>query len=245
MTHPDSLTERPLRWPILGHLLWRGQGAGSRSPAVKCRPARYNESEMPANHPRQVTSGLDTCAMSESPSQPALPIAESPPERPPQYSLRSLLIAMGLCSGLFAALSVLPAVWSFAAIWVGLLVAAHVAANAWGKRTFEPGAPRPGDSDPPRTAPLSLAQIERADANRLRHQATLERSRYVTTLVAAGIGGLVGCLVLALIHLHQVSFAACAVWTGASAVISGIAGFVGSGFWQVIKRAPDELAPLP
>jgi hypothetical protein len=67
----------------------------------------------------------------------------------------------------------------------------------------------------------------------------------VTTLVAAGTGGLVGCLVLALIHLHQASFAACAVWTGASAVISGIAGFVGSGFWQVITRSPDELAPLP
>ena len=183
--------------------------------------------------------------MSELPSKTTVPSAEPPPERPPQFSLRSLLIAMALCSGLFAALSVLPAVWSFATIWIGLLVAAHVAANAWGKRTFEPGAPRPGDSDPPRTAPLSRSQIEHADANRLRRQATLERSRYVATLVAAGIGGLAGCLVLALIHLHQASFAACTVWTGASAVISGIAGFVGSGFWQVITGSPDELAPLP
>lgn len=185
--------------------------------------------------------------MSELPNQPVTPSAEPPPERPPQFSLRSLLIAMALCSGLFAAVSVLPAVWSTAAIWVGLLVGAHVAANAWGKRTFEPGAPRPADSVPEHIAPWPRAQHQRAHPSsiRLRRQATLERSRYVTTLVAAGIGGLIGCLVLALIHLHQASFAACAVWTGASAVISGIAGFVGSGFWQVITRSPDELAPLP
>jgi hypothetical protein len=185
--------------------------------------------------------------MSELSSYPAKPTEAPPAERPPQFSLRTLLIAMALCSGLFAALSVLPAVWSFAAIWVGLLVGAHVAANAWGKRTFEPGSPRPADSAPQHVTAWPRAQHERAHPSsiRLRRQATLERSRYVTTLVAAGIGGLIGCVVLALIHLHQASFAACAVWTGASAVISGIAGFVGSGFWQVITRSPDELAPLP
>ena len=166
--------------------------------------------------------------------------------RPLQFSLRTLLVVISLASAMFALVSVVPPVWSFMALWVALLIVAHVAANAWGKRTFEPGATRPDDAPrrhAARTYPATAAAT--SEASRLRRQATLERSRYVATFVTAGIGGLIGCVVLALIHLHQASIAACAVWTGASAVISGIAGFVGSGFWQVVRRSADELAPLP
>jgi hypothetical protein len=184
--------------------------------------------------------------MNEFPEKLETPAAAAGVDRPPQFSLRSLLAAMSLASGLFALVSVLPPVWSFMAIWVGLLVLAHVGANAWGKRTFEPGAFRPGDAPPPHATPQAHSTPNGAapSAIRLRRQTTLERSRYVATVISACVGGLVGCVVLALIHLHQASIAACAVWTGASAVISGIAGFVGSGFWQVVTRAPDELAPL-
>ncbi|MBX9788421.1 MAG: hypothetical protein K2Y37_05860 [Pirellulales bacterium] len=190
--------------------------------------------------------------MSSLPEKLETPGAVAGQSRPLQFSLRTLLVVISLASALFAVLSVVPPVWSFMALWVALLVIAHVAANAWGKRTFEPGAVRPDDSlprhAPPRhatwpTHPASLAAT--SEGSRLRRHATLERSRYVATFVTAGIGGLIGCVVLALIHLHQASFAACAVWTGASAVISGIAGFVGSGFWQVVRRSTDELAPLP
>ncbi len=185
--------------------------------------------------------------MNDFPHQLEVPEVPSGEARPPQFSLRSLLIVISLVSGLFALLSVLPPLWSFAAIWVGLLVMAHVSANAWGKRTFEPGALRPGDTPPRLPTPLAGSTVKAAEPQSilLRRQATLERSRYVATVVSAAIGGLIGCVVLALIHLPQASIAACAVWTCASAIISGIAGFVGSGFWQVVTRSSDELAPLP
>ncbi|MGE0536933.1 MAG: hypothetical protein AB7O68_18320 [Pirellulales bacterium] len=185
--------------------------------------------------------------MHELPEKFESPALDAPANPRPQFSLRSLLVAISLVSGIFGLLSVLPPVWSFMAIWVALLVFAHVAANAWGKRTFGPGASRPGDSGPAPATPRPLAMPAGSAPNsiRLRRQATLERSRYVATLVAAGVGGLTGCVVLALIHIHQASVAACAVWTGASAVICGIGGFIGSGLWQVVTRSPDELAPLP
>lgn len=189
--------------------------------------------------------------MSSLPEKLETPDTAAGHGRPPQFSLRTLLVVISLASALFAVLSVVPPVWSFVALWVALLVIAHVAANAWGKRTFEPGAARPDEPPrhaPPRHAPWPTHRASLAatsEAHRLRRQATLERSRYVATFVTAGIGGLVGCVVLALIHMHQASVAACAVWTGASAVISGIAGFVASGFWQVVRRSTDELAPLP
>src|SRR5687767_7600124 len=110
----------------------------------------------------------------------------------PQFSLRSLLLAVGLCSVLLAVMNLVGALWSTALVWFLLLVAAHVFGNAWGTRSRT--APRPADDR--QSDRRSRPPVRFAPSTRLRGQICIGRCMIACSALGAVIGGCLGTYVL-------------------------------------------------
>src|SRR5688572_153578 len=94
----------------------------------------------------------DSCSWDDHPAQPPLP----------QFGLRSLLLAMSFLSVLFALMTTVVGRWAMILVWLVVLVAAHVWANAWGTRTRRKHPPAAAGGDeadrrPQRGAPPDTA----------------------------------------------------------------------------------------
>ena len=171
-------------------------------------------------------------------SPPAVPPAnELPPAlKPPQFSLRTLLLLVTGCAILFALVNVLPPLVIAALVFLLLSVFGHVAGNAIGTRLRELGgrpakqragsqndAQEVGEIGPPRCAPRTELS---------RRQPLGWTAAIVTTAgaVAGAIGG--GIWAAWLVANHLSIFA---VLTGvlACGALGGFASFLACSFAQV------------
>ncbi|MBI1902119.1 MAG: hypothetical protein HYS13_13545 [Planctomycetia bacterium] len=173
-----------------------------------------------------------------APQPPQAPTPRRPaPRRFAQFSLRALLLWVGLVGLGLSVMSWAGPMWSVLIGWVLILVAAHVTANAWGTRS----ATQPPDEDQlaERDAWAAPRRVSCAPATPLRRSFEGGRARWVTALIAAVAGGVLGICYL------QWAMSA-PRWYGllmgglATAVIGGLLGFLLSSFLQVIGVAVGD-----
>jgi hypothetical protein len=176
------------------------------------------------------------------------PKSPGPPGlRPPQFGLRTLLLAVTLCAMLLAASQWLSA-WTIAGlVLLGLSIFAHVAGNAIGTRLRELGG-HPGRKEIDSPAERMRAQAQFAPVTKLGQRHTLGWPIVIATfagLIAGGVGGGVwtlltsrGTLELAAVGVGVISFAALG-----GILAFGVAGFTQvllGAIWQAMRQSASE-----
>jgi hypothetical protein len=154
-----------------------------------------------------------------------------------QFSLRALLLWVGLIGVALSVMSWAGPMWSVLIGWVLILVAAHVTANAWGTRA----AAQPPDEDqrqerPSWGAPPSVSCVATTP---LRRSFEGGRTRWITALVAAVAGGVLGVCYLQW-AMSTPRWYGLLVGGLATAVIGGLLGFLCSSFLQVVGVAMED-----
>lgn len=184
---------------------------------------------------------------------PQEPLGETPDEQPadaaqhrllvaPRFTLRTLLLSVGGLSVLFAVMSMLGTTASVLLIWMLLLVAAHVVANAWGVRA--PHAREEIRADDRAPDPRPLPRLP-APLPRLAGHFGIGKLMIAATCLGAVVGGIAGGYVLGRIYWPQVSIAAILLGTLSAAVLGGFFGFMISSFLQVFAKALSEATTEP
>lgn len=183
----------------------------------------------------------------ERPPTPESEHAERRVIEAPRFSLRSLLLGVGLLSALFAVMSALGAVYSVLLVWVVLLVAAHVVGNAWGTRLREGRVETNADSPglPVRTATAAMARSARAPTTRLGGRIGIDRYMVVATCAGAVSGAVLGTLVFSRIYGHTAGLSAILFGAFSAAVLGGFLGFLVSSFLGVALQALREASNEP
>lgn len=167
----------------------------------------------------------------------------------PRFTLRTLLAIVTLLSGFFALLGVLGTTYSVILIWSLLLVAAHVAANAWGTRQRRLDAAA-GARDRDATGQGSLvgvAAIQAAlvPATRLRERMGIDRYMIAVTCLGAFAGGIIGGMFFERQYWQTAGFEAILFGAFSSAVLGGFLGFLVSSFLRVALKALHEATHEP
>ncbi|MBX3412897.1 MAG: hypothetical protein KF708_09430 [Pirellulales bacterium] len=187
--------------------------------------------------------------LDDHPPQTKTDPSQHRPIEAPRFTLRSMLLVVALLSGLFALFSVLGTTYSVILIWSMLLIAAHVAANAWGTRQRRLNAPagsRDGESeiDPPSVG-LATIQAALAPATRLRERMGIDRYMIAVTCLGAFAGGIAGGMILERQYWQTAGFEAILFGALSSAVLGGFLGFLVSSFLRVALKALHEAANEP
>jgi len=176
------------------------------------------------------------------PDQP--PIAD--PDRtlkPPQFTLRTLLVFTAVVAVLLAVMNTIGAMWSLALVFLLVLAAAHVVGNSLGTKLRE-GAPRrevaPAAPSAGRT-PLPSAAVRSAVVapTRLREPARLHWSNIVLTAAGMAAGAYFGGSALVGSY-PDAPVAAFVLAYVSSGVLGGFAGFVVFSFLAVVRQALSE-----
>lgn len=157
--------------------------------------------------------------------------------KPPQFTLRTMLVVMAAVAGLFAVMSAVGSLWSLAILLFLGLVAAHVAANAAGTKMRDRSVGRPiarrrveTPRDPPKTV---------ASPKRLAEPARLHWIALVMAVGGAVGGGYFGGSALADSY-PDATAAAVVVGFVSSGVLGGFAGFATGSFLLVARQAVSE-----
>ena len=177
--------------------------------------------------------------MTEPP--PRLPEDHDATLKPPQFSLRSLLIGTTVVAVLLALMTVVGTLWSLAILFLVLLMAAHVVGNSLGTRLRDGGTGR--------SARLTVWAPERHAARtsrsavpsptRLRQRSRLHWINLVLTLGGVAAGGYFGGASLAATY-PEATTAAHALAYVSSGVLGGFAVFAVSSFLSVVRQALSE-----
>lgn len=165
-------------------------------------------------------------------------IAKSTGEKPWQFSLRQLLGWLAGVSALFAILAAVGGAMAAVLVWILALVAIHVAANAWGTRTWQPGAVR--DEAAPHYAPRRQTVIHPSHTgprSRLSGEIRVGWTMLVFTALGAACGGSLGGYGLMAAYAHTSRYAAIGFGTTAATVLGAFVGFLASSFLDVGLRA--------
>lgn len=154
--------------------------------------------------------------------------------QPFQFRLRTLLGLVALAGGLCAVFVNIGPLWSILILWIGVLIAAHVAGNAC-------GSTRTGASPMRLRPPLETARV------RLNLRVTRLRERHgpgPLMLVGVGLGalagGLVGTVVLWAVYWESFGPGPVVFGGASSAVVGGFLGFLSASFVEVAGRAWQE-----
>ena len=153
--------------------------------------------------------------------------------KPPQFTLRTLLVAMTALACLFAVMTAVGSVWSLAILLLLALVSAHVVGNAVGTKLRDRSARRPvfhPSAAPPR---------DFASPKRLTEPARLHWITLVTSGGGALAGGYFGGSALANSY-PDATTAAVVLGVASTAVLGGFAGFAASSFLAVMRQALSE-----
>lgn len=149
-----------------------------------------------------------------------------------QFSVRGLLLAMIVMAAVFAIHRVLGPKATLCVLWVGTMVGAHVAANAWGSRTH----PARGDSPRPRAE----GELPFAPASRLSRPTILGRRIAMTIAASALLGGAAGATALASLVERPMNWTQVALAGLSAAVICGWISFLAASFVSVAREAWRE-----
>ena len=158
--------------------------------------------------------------------------------KPPQFTLRALLVAMTALACLFAVMTAVGSVWSLAILLLLALVSAHVVGNAVGTKLRDRSVRRPivhPSAAPRRAAPPR----EFASPKRLTEPARLHWITLVTSGGGALAGGYFGGSALANSY-PDATIAAVVLGVASSAVLGGFVGFAASSFLAVMRQALSE-----
>jgi MFS family permease len=175
--------------------------------------------------------------------------AQHRPIEAPRFSLRTLLLVVTLLSILFAVMSALDQIYSVILVWALLLVAAHVAANAWGtrqRRLDEAAGPADGAAAHlvQRTGAATI-HAALAPATRLGERMRIDRYMIAVTCLGACAGGIAGGMILERQYWQTASLAAIVFGACSSAVLGGFFGFLVSSFLRVALKALHEATREP
>jgi hypothetical protein len=163
----------------------------------------------------------------------------APPQRWPQFRLRTLLIAFVGISALMAIAAKIGPVWSTAIAWTALLIGAHIVGNAWGSKATSQTSARlragTQDDEQPVAGP-----IEYAPATRLHRSGGVGWSTVVLTALGALAGGGAGAAILISIYAEQGVYVGIAVGIFSAAIIGGFLGFLTATSLGMTLRAWRE-----
>ena len=191
--------------------------------------SRSDESE--STPPAAESRPIETSARSAD-------VAEDGPP-PIQFRLTSMLAFITVIAVLFAAVLRLGAVWGTALAWGALLVAAHVAATAWGTRAGT-------QTSRPRTDHAAAAPGDAAARNAVEPTTRLGNNHRLgfSMFLIVGIGAVTGAVVgTTLVWTHRAGGlgpSAAVIACSASAVIGGFLCFLAGSCIQVFARAWHE-----
>jgi hypothetical protein len=170
----------------------------------------------------------------------------------PQYSLRTLLWGVSALGALFATMTWVGALWSWAIVLFGLLVAAHVGGNWIGTRLrdeatidAEHDASRPISLSPSLDATGAGLAARRAIVSETGPTQLQARRSLGWTIPVVCVAGGVLCAAVAAIALASLQGPSVSIWalllgTASGGVIGGIWGFLGASFWRAASLALDE-----
>jgi len=167
------------------------------------------------------------------------PIDSGSALHPPQFRLRTLMLAITLCGVLFGLMSALSALACTLLLFFLTLVAAHVLGNVIGNRLRDETSGSLEAEDAQRPARLAL-RLPVPTAQRLRERTGISRTMVVTAAIGAVLGGTSGGFVLAECVGQRANFAGIGLGTFSSAVLGGFFGFLLSSFLSVFSRALGE-----
>jgi len=162
---------------------------------------------------------------------------------PPQFRLRTLLLAFAVISAVLAVAVRIGPVSSLAVGWTVLLIAAHVLGNAWGtkaKRLRLSG----DDTVPPDDAPRTPATIRFAPATRLQRSGGLGWGVMALIAVGAAAGGVAGALVLLGTDRERHDYVGLALGICSAAALGGFFGFLTATSlgmaWRALREATRQ-----
>ncbi len=162
--------------------------------------------------------------------------------RPPQFSLRTLLVAMTACSGLLAAMSAVGPVWSLGMLLVLLMVGAHVIGNALGTKLRDQASQ--ANEEPPvhalRKGAASHSTLRHSPNPGMTGRRQMPQRTWVIALGGALTGGAVGGLLLTLFVTQPLTPGAATLGVFSMAVLGGFAGFLASSFCSVFRQSFRE-----
>jgi hypothetical protein len=165
--------------------------------------------------------------------------------RPPQFGLRSLLLAVTACAVLAAVGRWLSPIAVAALVFLVLSIIAHVAGNAIGTRLRELGS-QPDDKEPPAPSARNRARAgDFAPATRLSERRGLGWPILIASLggvIGGAFGGAVWTLLASRGPVGPLNIAVGAI---AFAVLGGIASFAAFGFIQVGMSAIRQAMTAP
>ncbi len=154
-----------------------------------------------------------------------------------QFRLKTLLIAIALCSAAFALMAWIGAVWSIVLLFFVALIAGHVAGNAIGTklRGKRPKRPPPGPMSNAKPTSSAATKKERsaADPPRLGTKASLHRMAIVATLAGSVAGALAGRVIFLQDDGGQLRTADWVLILVSFAVLGGFFAFLASSFFQI------------
>lgn len=157
--------------------------------------------------------------------------------RPPQFGLRMLMIVVSILCLLFAAMSMIGALWSAMLLMFLLLAAAHTFGNAIGTHLRDHAETATAEK-------LSVAATAAAAAIRKDHKLTcktrLSRAMITITLCGALAGGTLGGCALAAANWQRIHLGGIVLAIVSSAVLGAFWSFLGSTFWLTIRGAWRE-----
>jgi hypothetical protein len=158
-----------------------------------------------------------------------------------QFGLRSLLVFVTVCCMLLALPSVMGQLWALGATWLVLLIAVHVAANAWGTRLRKPGGPATAAIE---ERPLHPETVVFAPTSRLRQRSSLSWLRFAASAVLACLAGAFAVYLMVMLDLQHIGYGSIAVAGVSAAIIGGLLGFLGSSFLEEALRSWNEATRL-
>jgi hypothetical protein len=157
-----------------------------------------------------------------------------------QFSLRSLFVWTAAVCALLALVAQLSRPWSIAVVWMSVLVAAHVFANACGSKRLW-GQPRRRESEHDEPAPVPIwSWSQMPDSTRLGRQARWSQVLMAATGLCGVIGAAVGVTVLWMGWLGPTGPSGLAMGGGSCAALGGFAGFLSTSFIEVAGGALIE-----
>ena len=172
--------------------------------------------------------------------------------RPPQFTLRTLILLMTLLAVLFALVNVVHPLVLAGLILLALLIAAHITGNALGTRLREIGS-RPVDEEgrdlPPQAFRGDVSQDEFAPPTKLAQRLPLGLPVFIVTVVGTVLGGVGGGLWGTLaggaspwfhIAIGAIAFSVLGC-LGSFALFSFCQVLLGA-YWQAMQQAAKEEA---
>ena len=153
--------------------------------------------------------------------------------RPPQFGLRTLLLAVAACAVLASLYQWMSPMALAAVVLLVLAIIAHVAGNAIGTRLREIGSDRPFDDDASGRLRAKPKAEDFAPATRLGQRHGLGWPLLLATAIGTISGAVGGGVWTILASRGPVGPLNIAVGVVAFAVLGGIAAFAAYGFVQV------------